>query len=424
LQKNRTTRRLKTDTKATELNKKNLHVGDCLKVLKTVGDATVDLVYLDPPFFTQKTHQLSTRNGEKHYSFDDLWASHAEYVKFLMERIREMHRVLKDTGSLFFHCNDRSSHLARFVLDELFGEKMFRSEIIWTYRRWSNSQKGLLPAHQTILFYSKTANFTFHQLTTDYSASTNIEQILQKRERDHRGKSVYAKDEDGVVVSSGPKKGVPLSDVWEIPYLNPKAKERVGYPTQKPVLLLDRILSIGTNPNDVVLDPFCGSGTTLVAAKRKGREGIGIDSSKDAIALTKKRLKEPIATRSRLLERGREDYIRDDLSLLDLLKGVEFHPVQRNRGVDAILKEEHRGRSILLRIQRENEPIDVAVKAIRKAGIGKGNPWLIVLATDPLFQASYEQDVLVVPSTSLALKLALDEQEPRLSRRSLLKQLA
>ncbi|MCU1323080.1 MAG: modification methylase [Acidobacteriaceae bacterium] len=386
-----------------------LHLGDCREVLKTLSDKSIDLIYLDPPFLTQKIHCLSTRNGEKRYSFDDLWESHSEYVGFLMDRIREMHRLLKDTGSLFFHCNDQSSHLARFVLDELFGEKMFRSEIIWAYRRWSNSHKGLLPAHQTILFYSKTMAFTFNQLSTDYSASTNVDQILQKRERDHRGKSVYARDPKGVVIASGPKKGVPLSDVWEIPYLNPKAKERVGYPTQKPVLLLDRILSICSNPQDVVLDPFCGSGTTLVAAKMKGRRGIGIDCSKDAIELTRRRLADPIATRSRLLERGRENYVREDVQLLELLKGIEFHAVQRNRGVDAILKDEYRGRSVLIRIQRDGEPLDDAVKLLRKAGTGKGRPLLVLIATDPLFQQNtYGNEIVVIQSTTLALKTALE----------------
>jgi site-specific DNA-methyltransferase (adenine-specific) len=392
----------------------SLHTGDCLEVLKTLDDTSVDLVYLDPPFLTQKTHCLSTRSGKKHYSFDDLWTSHSEYVKFLLDRIREMHRVLKDTGSLFFHCNDQSAHLARFVLDESFGEKMFRSEIIWTYRRWSNSQKGLLPAHQTILFYSKTMAFTFNQINTDYSASTNIDQILQKRERDHRGKSVYAKDNAGTVISNGPKKGVPLSDVWDIPYLNPKAKERVGYPTQKPVLLLDRILSICSNPQDIVLDPFCGSGTTLVAAKIKFRRGIGIDSSVDAIELTRQRLEDPFATRSRLLERGREDYLREDLELLEHLRGIEFHAVQRNKGIDAILKDEWRGRSVLVRIQRNGEPLDNAVKYLRKAAVGKGNPRLVLIATDPHFRDnSYGSEILVVQSTVLALRTALEDSEPR-----------
>ena len=111
---------------------------------------------------------------------------------------------------------------ARLVLDEAFGKKMFRSEIIWHYRRWSNSQRTLLPAHQNIYFYSKTDHYEFHEILQEYSPTTNVDQILQKRARDQFGKSAYARDEDGAPITDGYKKGVPLSDVWDIPFLNPK----------------------------------------------------------------------------------------------------------------------------------------------------------------------------------------------------------
>ncbi len=163
------------------------------------------------------------------------------------------------------------------LLDEVFGSENFRSEIIWHYRRWSNSQRGLLPAHQTILYYSKTDTYTFNEKLTEYSLATNVDQILQRRSRDDSNKSVYDRDENGNVVSNGPKRGVPLSDVWDIPFLNPKAKERTGYPTQKPLLLLERIISLATNEGDCVLDPFCGSGTTLVAAQSLNRTAMGVD---------------------------------------------------------------------------------------------------------------------------------------------------
>ena len=160
-------------------------------------------------------------------------------------------------------CDKSTSHLIKLILDKIFGPENFQSEIIWHFRRWSNSKKGLLPAHQTIFFYSKTSEFKFNSFYQEYSPSTNIDQIMQKRVRDSRNKAVYARDEHGDIIGSGGKKGVPLSDVWEIPFLNPKAKERVGFPTQKPILLMNRIIELVTNENDVVLDPFCGSGTTL-----------------------------------------------------------------------------------------------------------------------------------------------------------------
>ena len=144
----------------------------------------------------------------------------------------------------------------KIVLDEIFGVANFQSEIIWTYKRWSNSKKGLLNNHQSIFFYSKTKNFKFNTIYTDYSETTNVDQILQDRIRDEKGKSRYKVDENGRVVMGKAKKGVPLSDVWEIPYLNPKAKERVGYPTQKPIILLEQIIKLVTDENDVVLDPL------------------------------------------------------------------------------------------------------------------------------------------------------------------------
>lgn len=143
-------------------------------------------------------------------------------------------------------------------------------------------------------FCTKSEAFTFNTQYTDYSPSTNVDQILQQRERDSDGKSVYRRDENGLPIANGAKQGVPLGDVWDIPYLNPKAKERVGYPTQKPIFLLDRIIEIASNPQDVVLDPFCGSGTTLVAAHPANRRYFGIGVSYDAIQLATDRLNDPM----------------------------------------------------------------------------------------------------------------------------------
>src|SRR5262249_12109144 len=161
-------------------------------------------------------------------------------------------------------------------------------------------------------------------------------QILQRRSRDEFNKSVYHRDDDGNVIANGNKRGVPLSDVWDIPFLNPKAKERTGYPTQKPLLLLERIITLTTNDGDCVLDPFCGSGTTLVAAQFLHRRAIGIDVSEDAVALTKKRLNKSVRSSSRLMEVGREAYRNADEVVLALLQGLEYVPIQRNNGIDAI----------------------------------------------------------------------------------------
>ncbi len=181
----------------------DVYCGDCMKVLRRFPAAQADLIYLDPPFFTQRKQQLSTRDRRTAFSFNDRWNSISEYASFLAERLGELHRVLKPTGSIFFHCDKTASHIARLILDEVFGTKRFQSEIIWSYRRWSNSARKLLPAHQTILFYSKEATFKFNVIRTRYSPATNVDQILQRRSRDDANKSVYARDENGQVVYGG-----------------------------------------------------------------------------------------------------------------------------------------------------------------------------------------------------------------------------
>ena len=124
--------------------------GDCLEVARGLTAESVDLVYVDPPFFTQKTHSLVTRDRATKFEFSDEWKSRAEYIEFLRARVKEFRRVLKTTGSLFFQCDTNASHHIRCLLDDVFGEVMFRSEIIWHYRRWSNSQRNPMPSHQTI----------------------------------------------------------------------------------------------------------------------------------------------------------------------------------------------------------------------------------------------------------------------------------
>ena len=342
-------------------------LGDCLDILPTIEENSIDLIYLDPPFFTNKIQKLKTRDGKKEFSYSDIWQSHEEYSKFLFDRLVELKRVLKDDGSIFVHCDRNATHIVKFLLDNIFGEKNFQSEIIWYYKRWSNSKKGLLPSHQTIYFYSKTKNFKFNKIYTDYSETTNIDQILQKRVRDKNGKTVYAKDENGDIINSDEKKGVPLSDVWEIPYLNPKAKERVGYPTQKPILLLERIIEIASNEGDTILDPFCGSGTTLIAGKLKNRKVIGIDISKEAIEITKQRLNNPIKSESNLLKKGKDAYKNVNNMVEKLLYGIEYIPVQRNNGIDAILKTTYKNSPILIKIQRDNETLEVAIKRLSNA---------------------------------------------------------
>lgn len=386
--------------------------GDCLNLLKNLPDDHIDLIYLDPPFFTEKVQKLKTRDRTKEYAYSDIWGGRQEYADFLLQRIERLKRVLKNTGSIFVHCDRNATHIIRAILDDIFGEEQFRSEIIWYYKRWSNAKKGLLPSHQTIYFYSKSDEFKFNAIYTEYSAATNIDQILQKRTRDAEGKAIYARDEEGSIVLDDEKKGVPLGDVWEIPYLNPKAKERVGYPTQKPLLLLERIIRLTTEENDLILDPFCGSGTTLVAAKLLQRNAMGMDISADAVSLTKERLSNPIKTDSNLLERGRQAYLNADKDALALLDGLDFIPVQRNKGIDAILKQQYQNTPVLVRVQKRGESVLDAAILLSNAAKKKGALKAILVKTDGselLFEEAMPDNIEIVESVAFSVRRIIEE---------------
>ena len=386
--------------------------GDCLNLLKNLPDNQIDLIYLDPPFLTEKVQKLKTRDRTKEYAYSDIWGGDREYADFLFQRIKQLKRVLKNTGSIFVHCDKNATHIIRAILDKIFGEEQFRSEIIWFYKRWSNAKKGLLPSHQTIYFYSKSDEFKFNTIYNEYSAATNIDQILQKRARDAEGKAIYARDEDGLIILDDEKKGVPLGDVWEIPYLNPKAKERVGYPTQKPLLLLERIIRLTTEENDLILDPFCGSGTTLVAAKLLQRNAIGMDLSADAIALTKERLNHPIKTDSNLLKQGRQAYLNADKEALVFLEGLDFIPVQRNKGIDAILKQQYQNTPVLVRVQKRGESVIDAAILLSNAAKKKGALKAILVKTDEsgiLFEEAIPENIEIVESVALSVRRIIEE---------------
>lgn len=355
-------------------------LGDCLERIKELDSDSIDLVYMDPPFFTQKIQKLSSNEGIE-FVFDDSWNSIEEYLEYISTRIRECKRVLKKTGSIFVHCDRNASHYIKIELDKIFGNNNFQSEIIWTYKRWSNSKKGLLNNHQVIFFYSKSRDFKFNKMYTDYSETTNVDQILQDRVRDKQGKSRYKKDENGNVVMSQDKKGVPLSDVWEIPYLNPKAKERVGYPTQKPIILLERIIRLVTQEGDIVLDPFAGSGTTLVAAKILNRNFYGIDKTEDAVNLSRTRLKNIVKTESVLLKKGKKAYHNLDEKYLTTIKSMGAVPVQRNNGIDGFLKEQLDNGMVAIRVQREEETLDETIAKIEKACRHKQCSYKIIIRT-------------------------------------------
>ncbi|HRF95197.1 MAG TPA: site-specific DNA-methyltransferase [Aggregatilineales bacterium] len=386
--------------------------GDCLDVLSGIPENYVNLVYLDPPFFTQKTHQLQSRDLTQ-YEFDDKWLGITDYIQFLRARLLAIYRVMRHDATLFFHCDHTASHHIRVLLDDIFGTHHFLSEIIWTYKRWSNGTRRLLPAHQTIFMYSKSSHYTFNTDYQPYSETTNLDQILQKRERNSHGKTTYATDETGAIVLNGSKKGVPLSDVWDIPYLNPKARERTGYPTQKPIQLLERIITLSSSENDIVLDPFCGSGTTLVTAKLLNRQFIGIDISQKAVDLSLSRLKNPHRSTSQLLKKGRQAYQNLPDTVSSILNTLPVQFVQRNSGIDAIYNDYHQGKPIVIRVQREGENILDARQKLKRAGLAKQAIIMILICTesvnqDAFWEQSDDKSVIVINALALNLQNIID----------------
>jgi len=391
-----------------------IYHGDCYTILDQLPERSVHLVYLDPPFFTQKVQKLQSRDLQM-YQFSDVWESLADYLDFIKARLDKIYRVMRDDATLFFHCDRNASHHIRILLDTVFGADRFLSEIIWTYKRWSNASRQLLPAHQTIFMVTKSDQYTFHHHYQAYSETTNIDQILQQRQRNQHGKTIYAKDNEGNIILNGPKQGVPLSDVWEIPYLNPKAKERTGYPTQKPLQLLERIIQLSSNEGDIVLDPFCGSGTTLVASQYLNRQSIGIDISSKAIELSQKRLKNPHRSTSYLLQKGREAYQNLPDEIISLLNPLPVQLVQRNNGIDAIYNDYYQGKPILIRVQRQGENLTDAAQQLERAGLSKQAGLMILIRTEKttqmsLFEQQISPTIIVLDSLGLHLQATIEEK--------------
>lgn len=263
-----------------EINK--IYCGENLKILPHFPSNLVDLIYIDPPFCSNKTYSIVFNDGSEQKIFEDAFKGGIyTYITWMKKRIRHLHRILKETGSFYLHCDWHASHYLKVMCDTIFGVDNFRGEIIWHYTGGGRSKKYFSRKHDTIFFYSKSKKWVF-----------NIDDIRVP----YKKTSGYAKS--GIVSKSGKKympnpKGTPIDDVWDIPIINPMSKERFGYPTQKPEKLLERIILASSNEGDLVLDVFCGCGTTLAVAKRLKRNWIGIDVSPTGCKLMAKRLEIP-----------------------------------------------------------------------------------------------------------------------------------
>ena len=263
----------------------------------------VNLIYIDPPFDSKadykkrvdlkgkKLEGSSSAFEDKQYT--DIWTND-EYLQFIYERVVLCRELISDTGAMLLHCDWHKNHLLRMILDEVFGPDNFVNEIIWYYRRWNIEGTSFATNHDNILFYAKKKSLhSFNQLYIAKSAKSSAQGKAWK--------SVIG--EDGIrrsIQTDEPTKGVPMPDVWdpdfcdsdffEISMINPVGKERIGYPTQKPEKLLERILLGLSNPGDLVFDCFMGSGTTQAVAMKLGRRFIGADINLGAIQTTTKRL--------------------------------------------------------------------------------------------------------------------------------------
>ena len=207
------------------------------------------------------------------------------YLTMMAVRLLEMRRVLKDTGSIYLHCDPTASHYLKLLMDATFGQVNFRNEIVWSYRRWPSKSSYFQTMHDVLLFYVRGTDTTFNVSYEPPSASyikrfKGKTQVLDPVTKTRK------------IVVDQPTKGLPQRDVWDISIIAGFAKERVGYPTQKPLALLERIVKASSNPDDVVLDPFAGCATACVAAEKLGRKWIGIDISPKAVELVNMRLRQ------------------------------------------------------------------------------------------------------------------------------------
>ena len=295
----------------------HLIYGDNLNVLRHMESETIDLIYLDPPYNSKRDYNCTFGAVAQSKAFEDTWKWDEQddihlreladinpklgslllglgavlskrglypYLVNMAVRLVELHRLLKSTGSIYLHVDPTASHYLKLVMDQVFGGQNFQNEIIWSYKRWPSKQTRYQRMHDVILFYSKSNEWTWNQQFDGLSESTR---------KAFKGKAQVLKaGATKKVTGDQESQGMPMRDVWEIPFIAGASSERLGYPTQKPLVLLERIILASSNEGDVVLDPYMGSGTTIEAAAKHGRNWIGIDVTHHAVATTANRLRD------------------------------------------------------------------------------------------------------------------------------------
>ena len=298
------------------LKPQTIFTADNLSVLRGMNSECVDLIYLDPPFNSNRNYSAPIGSKAAGAAFKDTWTlddldlawlgqiaeqneklytlihaaglTHGKgmksYLIMMAVRLLEMHRVLKSSGSVYLHCDPTASHYIKMLMDSIFGKKNFRNEVVWHYyNKFGAGTRVFGRNYDQILFYTKNNKHTFNPLRIDRDKPVrqlvreNVGGVL-KNKRDQDGKLMYR--------MSHTKK---LDAVWRIPCLQPASKERLGYPTQKPLALVERIIKASSNEGDIVLDPFCGCATACVSAEQWRRKWIGIDIASLAFKLVNRR---------------------------------------------------------------------------------------------------------------------------------------
>jgi len=294
--------------------------GDNLHILRGLDSETIDLIYLDPPFNSNRTYEAPIGSEAAGAAFKDAWTlsdldnawhgelaehepalysaisaaefSHSKgmkaYLIMMGIRMLEMWRVLKPKGTIYLHCDPTASHYLKTMMDAVFGKENLRNEIVWCYRGGGVPKSDFSRKHDIILRYSKTKDVTFNVDDIRIPYSQESQERLRYRAKSFRGNRTY----DNYDMN---EKGKHPEDWWVMQPIMPSSKERTGYPTQKPLLLLERIIKASTNPGDIVLDPFCGCATTCIAAESLQRQWIGIDLSPKAVELVKMRLERDLS---------------------------------------------------------------------------------------------------------------------------------
>lgn len=290
-----------------ETFRNTLHHEDCLKTLQRMPDRIVQTCYMDPPYNTGRNMSPDAGGYRDTWNFKDApdvpgteWIEEiygktatTGYLRYLAERLLEIQRVLTETGSLFLHVDRRESGRLRVLLDMIFGVDNFRNMIVWHYGTHPKvyPKRAFYSNCDHILYYAKGEENVFHPQYRPLTQAQIIETYyhVDPNGRRYRNTGRFVRDVSREYADESP--GFPISDHWEIPICRPK--ERTGYPTQKPLALLRRIIKCASREGDLILDPFCGSGTTLLAANRLERDYCGVDTNATAIETARHRLQRP-----------------------------------------------------------------------------------------------------------------------------------